>query len=105
MSCSATFLRRKLRVEVSPQAALRFFMLDVHRPDDNLLKCCALMNYAVYNALNAFRASSTIRTAEVSADALGQALLNAVMGHPASEEFFRKRWADGFIRGPPHPDD
>ena len=81
-------LHRKLRVEVTPRAALRLFMLDFSRSDDNLLRCSALINYAVYNTFNAFRAKGTIRTPVVSADALGQSLLNAVMGHPASEEFF-----------------
>ena len=96
-------LHRKLRVKVTPRAALRLFMLDIPRSDDNLLKCSALINYAVYNTFNAFRAKGTIRTPVVSAHALGQALLNAVMGHPVSEEFFRNRWAAGVSRGPVHP--
>ena len=98
-------LRRRLRVGVSPRAALRFFMLDFSRLDDNLLRCGALMNYAVYNTFNAFRSNSTNRSTAVSADALGQALLNAVMGHPASEEFIRTRWAFDVSRGPHHPAD
>ena len=84
-------LQRKLRVEVTPRAALRLFMLDIPRSDDNLLRCCALINYAVYNTFNALRAKSTISSAEVSSDALGQALLNAIMGHPASEELFLQK--------------
>ena len=60
------------------------------------------MNYAVYNTLDVCRVHSTTRTTEVSADALGQALLNAAMGHPASEEFIRNRWADGVSRARPH---
>jgi len=78
-------------------------MLDIPRSDDNLLKCSALINYAVYNTFNAFGAKGTIRAPVVSADALGQALLNAVMGHPASEEFFKSRWAAGDSSGPVHP--
>ena len=97
-------LHRKLRVKVTPRAALRLFMLDIPRSDDNLLMCSAL-NYAVYNTFNAFRAKGTIRTPVVSADALGQALLNAVMGHPASEEFFKSRWPAGDNSGPVHPAD
>ena len=49
-------LRRKLRVEVTPRASLRLFMLDLPRRDENLLRCSALINYAVYNTFNAFRA-------------------------------------------------
>ena len=98
-------LKRKLRVDVSPRAALRFFMLDFSRLDDNLLRCCALMNYAVYNTFNAFRSNSTNRSTAVSADALGQALLNAVMRHPSSEEFIRTMWAVDVSRGPSHPAD
>ena len=63
-------LHRKLRVKVTPRAALRLFMLDIPRSDDNLLKCSALINYVVYNTFNAFRAKGTIRTPVVSADAL-----------------------------------
>ena len=98
-------LHGKLRVKVTPRAALRLFMLDIPRSDDNLLKCSALIKYAVYNTFNAFRAKCTIRTPVVFADALGQALLNAVMGHPFSEEFLRNRWAAGDSSGPVHPAD
>ena len=98
-------LHRKLRVKVTPRAALRLFTLDIPRSDDDLLMCSALINYAVYNTFNAFRAKGTIRTPVVSADALGQALLNAVMGHPSSEEFFKNRWAAGDSSGPVHPAD
>ena len=65
------------------------------------------MNYAVYTTFNAYRVKGigTICTPVVSADALGQALLNAVMGHPSSEEFFRNRWAAGDSSGPVHPAD
>jgi len=92
-------------MEVSPRAALRFFMLDFSKLDDNMLRCGAIINYAVYNTFNAFRTNSTTRSMAVSSDALGQAILNAVMGHPASEDFVRNRWAAAVCRGPYHPDD
>ena len=92
-------------MEVSPRAALRFFMLDFSRLDDNMLRCGALINYAVYNTFNAFRTNSTTRSMAVSADALRQAVLNAVMGHSASEEFVRTRWAVDVSRGLHHPAD
>ena len=98
-------IKRKLRVEVSQRAALRFFMLDFARSDDNMLRCGAIINYAVYNTFNAFRSNSITRSMAVSSDALGQAILNALMGHPASEEFVRNRWAAAVTRGPNHPND
>ena len=98
-------LQRKLRVKITPRAALRLFVLDIPRSEDDLLMCGALINYAVYTTFNTFRVKGTTRTPVVSADALGQALLNAVMGHPASEEFLRNRWAAGESSGPVHPAD
>ena len=98
-------LHRKLRVKITPRAALRLFVLDIPRSEDDLLMCGALINYAVYTTFNTFRVKGTTRTPVVSADALGQALLNAVMGHPASEEFLRNRWAAGESSGPVHPAD
>ena len=80
-------------------------MLDLPRLDETTLRCSAIMNYAVYNTFNTFRANGTIKSPVVSADALGQAILNAVKCHPSSEEFVRNRWADRISLGPSHPAD
>ena len=87
-------LQRKLRIVLSRENALAFWMLDCPN-DDAAITCSALSTYAAYSTVNLYRNLGKHVSQEVAEDAMGQFLIQSTGGHEKLRKFLDDRWAAG----------
>ena len=87
-------LSSKLRISLPIQKALSFWVMNESCLDlDDMLVCCAIINYAAYMATNRFRNTCRASDRSVAVDAIKQFITQSAIGHPATARFLDNRWA------------
>jgi len=89
-----TTLKNKLRISISNERALSFWVMDDSSlAEKEFLICSALINYGGYMAVNMYRNSGRASNNEVAMNAIGQFITQSALGHPATARFLDNRWA------------
>jgi len=94
---SLEVLHKMFRIELSPQRALSFWMLDCPGDDATLISC-ALNTYAAYNAFNMYSHSGKKVQVPEAVDAMREFILQAVSGSQELRSFLDNRWAEPIFR-------
>ena len=83
-----TVLHNRLRVQVSNQSALAFWVMAHRNVDsDEVLMCSAFINYAGYMVINMYRNKDVAPNHGIAIDAANQFITQSARGHSEVGKF------------------